>query len=102
MDWATHHIPGELAGSGSLYVETHGDGQSMPCTLVLCDGLMCEGHVWKYLTSHFKGRCRLLHWHYPGHGKSSKPAKTAPLGPADIAKQLLHILDALKKYLRLP
>ncbi|MCP4606877.1 MAG: alpha/beta hydrolase [Proteobacteria bacterium] len=58
-----------------LYYEKLGSGQPV----VLCDGLLCDGHVWKYLTPALEKDCELLHWHYPGHGKSGEPPRFADL-----------------------
>ena len=44
-----------------------------PHTLVLCDGIGCDGYAWKYLIRHFQRTCRIIHWQYRGHGKSGLP-----------------------------
>lgn len=60
--------------------------------LVLCDGIACDGFVWKRLIPAFAGRCGLLHWHYRGHGHSEPPADFANLTIPDLARDLCGIL----------
>ena len=40
---------------------------------VLCDGLGCDGFVWKYLQPYLQQSHRVLRWHYRGHGRSGLP-----------------------------
>ena len=39
-------------------------------TIVLNDGIGCDGFVWKYLERFLSADYRLVHWHLPGHGRS--------------------------------
>jgi pimeloyl-ACP methyl ester carboxylesterase len=41
--------------------------------LVLCDGILCDGFIWKYLWSDLAKVAPLTHWHYRGHGRSAPP-----------------------------
>jgi len=61
--------------------------------LVLCDGVGCDGYVWKYLIPHFEGRYRIIHWHYRGHGRSGVPANLENLGVEECAEDLQVVLD---------
>src|SRR5262249_26575758 len=41
---------------------------------VLCDGIACDGFIWKYLWQDLAKAAPLTHWHYRGHGRSAPPA----------------------------
>jgi pimeloyl-ACP methyl ester carboxylesterase len=62
-------------------------------TLVLCDGVGCDGYIWKYLIPHFENRYRVLHWHYRGHGRSGTPENLENLGIEECAEDLKQVLD---------
>lgn len=64
--------------------------------LVLCDGVGCQGYVWKYLIRDFSPNYRILHWNYRGHGKTPMPIKEENIGIEVNAKDLAAILDHLK------
>ena len=40
---------------------------------VFCDGILCDGFIWKYLWSDVAEVCDVAHWHYRGHGRSGAP-----------------------------
>jgi pimeloyl-ACP methyl ester carboxylesterase len=40
---------------------------------VLCDGILCDGFIWKYLWKDLAAVAPLVHWHYRGHGRSGRP-----------------------------
>ena len=42
-------------------------------TAVLCDGIACDGFVWKYLWELLAELLPVAHWHYRGHGRSGAP-----------------------------
>lgn len=55
----------------------------MPCkgevaksglTALFCDGILCDGFIWKYLWNDVAEDCSVAHWHYRGHGRSAPPA----------------------------
>jgi pimeloyl-ACP methyl ester carboxylesterase len=62
-------------------------------TVVLCDGIGCDGFVWKYLREDLADRYRLIHWHYRGHGRSPKPHDPEQIGPLTFADDLQAVLD---------
>jgi pimeloyl-ACP methyl ester carboxylesterase len=41
---------------------------------ILCDGIVCDGFVWKYLWDDLAPVLPLTHFHYRGHGRSAAPA----------------------------
>jgi pimeloyl-ACP methyl ester carboxylesterase len=40
----------------------------------LCDGVLCDGFIWKYVWDDLAGVLALTHWHYRGHGRSAPPS----------------------------
>lgn len=38
-----------------------------------CDGILCEGFIWKYLWEAMAPYAPLTHWNYRGHGRSNMP-----------------------------
>jgi pimeloyl-ACP methyl ester carboxylesterase len=52
------------------------DASSHPPTIVFCDGIVCDGFIWKYLWSDLSPArdVTLAHFHYRGHGRSASPA----------------------------
>src|SRR6202020_2726738 len=40
---------------------------------MLCDGIVCDGFIWKYLWDDLAPTAPLTHWHYRGHGRSAAP-----------------------------
>src|SRR3954471_20976233 len=41
--------------------------------VVFCDGIGCDGYVWKYLERALGADYRIVHWHYRGHGRTPPP-----------------------------
>ena len=61
------------ADGATLFYEVM--GRPLPATsILLCDGLGCDGYVWKYLQWVLAERYRILHFHYRGHGRTPLPA----------------------------
>jgi pimeloyl-ACP methyl ester carboxylesterase len=42
--------------------------------LVLSDGVLCDGFIWKYAWPDLGQSYPVVHWHYRGHGRSAAPA----------------------------
>lgn len=42
-------------------------------TALFCDGIACDGFVWKYLWDGLRSELSVAHFHYRGHGRSSAP-----------------------------
>ncbi len=75
----------------SLFYQVQGEGEP---GAVLCDGLGCDGFVWKYLTPYLKRRHRVLRWHYRGHGRSGLPRQRERIGMSYTCDDLNRIMDA--------
>lgn len=59
---------------------------------MLCDGLLCEGHVWKYLFPSLAPEYHILHWNYPGHGRSDDPTPWADLSVERLADDAAAVI----------
>jgi pimeloyl-ACP methyl ester carboxylesterase len=73
-----------------IYFRSVGEGPAV----VLCDGIMCEGFVWKYLRPLLARSHRVIHWNYRGHGRSGRPRDLTRVGILDHARDLWRVLDA--------
>ena len=76
----------------ALHVERSGAGPAV----VLCDGLGCDGFIWKYLGPTLQSRYTVVHPHYRGHGRSQAPQHIAAVGVSALRADLLAVLDALQ------
>ncbi|HSP78816.1 MAG TPA: alpha/beta hydrolase [Myxococcaceae bacterium] len=75
----------------SLYYQVQGEGEP---GMVLCDGLGCDGFVWKYLAPHLERHHRVLRWHYRGHGRSGLPRRRERIGMLYTCDDLNRVMDA--------
>jgi len=41
---------------------------------ILCDGIACDGFIWRYLADELLEVGDVVHWNYRGHGRSTAPA----------------------------
>jgi pimeloyl-ACP methyl ester carboxylesterase len=63
--------------------------------MLLCDGLVCDGFIWKYLWDDLAPLGPVAHWHYRGHGRSASPADPDKIQVVDFAADL----DAVRHHL---
>jgi pimeloyl-ACP methyl ester carboxylesterase len=77
-----------------LYVRARAGAGPGP-THVLCDGILCDGFIWKYLWDELALLGPTAHWHYRGHGRSEAPRDPARTGILDHAADL----DAVRAHL---
>lgn len=75
----------------NLFYEKCGKGPP----IVLCDGVFCDGHIWRYFTPAFKDYHTVIHWHYPGHGRSTVPPSGSPVGPERLADDAVAVAEHL-------
>ncbi|HEY6728809.1 MAG TPA: alpha/beta hydrolase [Polyangiaceae bacterium] len=64
--------------------------------LVLCDGLCCDGFIYKYLWDDLAALGSVAHFHYRGHGRSELPQDPARIDVVALAQDLLTVLDHLE------
>jgi pimeloyl-ACP methyl ester carboxylesterase len=60
--------------------------------VVLCDGIGCDGFVWKYLLPELRERYQVLRWHYRGHGRSGLPHDRERVGMLYTCEDLDRIM----------
>ncbi len=60
--------------------------------VLLCDGIGCDGYVWRYLKGDLGTRFT-LHPHYRGHGRTAPPKDAARVTIADLADDVACVLD---------
>lgn len=75
-----------------LWFEERGEGPALPA--VLCDGLGCDGFIWRYLWEPLASTRRVLHWNYRGHGKSGVPTDDTRIGVEYICDDLLRLMES--------
>jgi pimeloyl-ACP methyl ester carboxylesterase len=79
-----------------LFVHSRDDAASGKGVRVfLCDGVACDGFIWKYLWDDLAPLAPLTHWHYRGHGRSATPADPARVTIGDHASDLRQVRRGL-------
>ncbi len=74
-----------------LFYESWGErGTRTP--VLLCDGIGCDGYVWRYLRQDLPDRFG-LHPHYRGHGRTAAPLDPARVAIEDLADDVACVLD---------
>lgn len=73
-----------------LYTTTAGQGPA----IALCDGLGCDGFIWRYLHAVLIQHYQVIHWNYRGHGLSRPPPKGEAFTMATMRRDLHAVLDA--------
>jgi pimeloyl-ACP methyl ester carboxylesterase len=74
-----------------LYLRDRG---STGTTLLLCDGIACDGFIWRYLADDLGGVGPIVHWNYRGHGRSAAPVDERRIGMDALIDDLEVIRDA--------
>ena len=83
-----------VASDGTqLYYEVSGvlDGP----TVVLFDGIGCDGFVWKYLRPELEQTHRVVHPHYRGHGRSGQAPDLSRYGIDLLVEDAEQVMDAV-------
>jgi pimeloyl-ACP methyl ester carboxylesterase len=74
-----------------LFYESWGvRGERSP--VLLCDGIGCDGYVWRYLRQDLADRF-CLHPHYRGHGRTAAPRDPRRVTIEDLADDVACVLD---------
>jgi pimeloyl-ACP methyl ester carboxylesterase len=76
-----------------IYVRQRPGPESSNVTAILCDGIACDGFIWKYLWDDLARQVSVAHWNYRGHGRSGSPADPAAIELVDHARDL----DAVRR-----
>lgn len=64
----------------------------MGTPVLLCDGIGCDGYVWRYLRPDLADRFG-LHPHYRGHGRTAPPRDPQRVTIEDLADDVACVLD---------
>ena len=90
MEWGYAVSP--IDGSPLFYESWGNRGAKAPCPVLLCDGIGCDGYVWRYLR-HDLGDRFALHPHYRGHGRTAPPRDPRRVAIEDLADDIACVLD---------
>lgn len=83
---------GYTTGRDGTKLHYYTAGQGDPA-IICCDGIGCDGYVWKYLADELAPRHTIIRWHYRGHGSSGNPDPSG-MTIADLVDDLFRVLDA--------
>jgi len=61
----------------------------------LCDGVLCDGFIWKYAWDDLARDLAVSHWHYRGHGRSAPPSDPDRIDITAHAGDLMKVRDLL-------
>ncbi|MBA3817685.1 MAG: alpha/beta hydrolase [Deltaproteobacteria bacterium] len=75
----------------SLFYESWGE-RGVLSPVLLCDGIGCDGYVWRYLRADLGHRFG-LHPHYRGHGRTAPPLDASRVTIEDLADDVACVLD---------
>jgi pimeloyl-ACP methyl ester carboxylesterase len=62
----------------------------------LCDGLCCDGYIYKYLWEELQKTCSVAHFHYRGHGRSELPRDATRIDVKAHAADAARVIDSLE------
>jgi pimeloyl-ACP methyl ester carboxylesterase len=92
---STAHFAAGRDGTRIYVRHREGPPSAHPVTAILCDGIACDGFIWKYLWDDLARLVGVAHWNYRGHGRSALPVDPAAIELAEHA----HDLDAVRRAL---
>ncbi len=64
-------------------------------TAILCDGVLCDGFIWRHLFGALSRMMPVAHWNYRGHGRSAAPEDMTNLGPVAHGRDLSCVREAI-------
>ncbi len=68
-------------------------GRSQGRVLVILDGVLWDGDIWRYLFDAFSPTHQVVHPHHRGHGRSSTPSNLARVSMVDLAEDVHTVLE---------
>jgi len=74
-------------------LDPHGPVPGEGVRAFLCDGVLCDGFIWKYLWDDLADRLAVTHWHYRGHGRSGRPIDPDRIDIAAHADDLMKVRE---------
>jgi pimeloyl-ACP methyl ester carboxylesterase len=75
-----------------LFYEFWGAERGVRTPVLFCDGIGCDGYVWRYLREDLADRFA-LHPHYRGHGRTAPPRDPTRVTIEDLADDVASVLD---------
>lgn len=63
-------------------------------SIVLLDGIGCDGWAWNHIQPHLSAAHCVVHTHFRGHGRSATPVDPTAIGIGTLADDVLRVLDA--------
>ncbi len=88
MQWGYAVAPSD---GSPLFYESWGE-RGVQTPVLFCDGIGCDGYVWRYLRADLGSRFG-LHPHYRGHGRTAPPRDPQRVGIEDLADDIACVLD---------
>ena len=73
-----------------LFTSSSGEGPA----IIMCDGIGCDGFVWRYIQAFLRPRYRVIRWHYRGHGQSDAPADVNAVDMNCLRSDLHAVMEA--------
>ena len=61
-----------------------------------CDGIGCDGYIWRYLRPRLRARGRVIHPHTRGHGRSGAPVDPKAVAIGHVVDDFRRVLDAVE------
>jgi pimeloyl-ACP methyl ester carboxylesterase len=77
-----------------LFVRSRTEPGAGAVRAFLCDGVACDGFIWKYLWDDLAPIAPLTHWHYRGHGRSAPPSDPDKIRITDLGDDLWRVREA--------
>ncbi len=77
-----------LRGADGTRLAYTRSGQADGPRVVLCDGISCDGYIYRLIRPVLEARCAVLHVHYRGHGRSGLPRDPDRATIPDLARDL--------------
>lgn len=79
-----------------LFVQSRAHGYPDTATrAIFCDGILCDGFIWKYMWDTLAPAMPVTHWHYRGHGRSALPQDPERIGISAHAADLQAVRESL-------
>ncbi|NOU30593.1 MAG: alpha/beta hydrolase [Polyangiaceae bacterium] len=83
-----------LAEDGTrLFVRSTAPDDTESVRSFFCDGIGCDGFIWKHAWDVIAPLMPMTHWHYRGHGRSAPPQVAENITIVDHAKDLQRVRE---------
>lgn len=93
--WRERFVP---ARDGTLlYVRDRISDDSVGLTAILCDGIACDGFIWRYLEEDLLDIANVVHWNYRGHGRSRAPVDASRVDISVFVEDLEVVRETVRE-----